>query len=659
MKIIKLCLLLVTCSNFIFANTVSTGHAEVSIVKSSFSQTAENELIIGVRMDMQLHWHTYWKNPGDSGGPVKISWDMPAGFEIDNILWPAPSLIPYPPLMTYGYENFVIFPIKIQIPQGAETEKFIADIDFLICDDICVPERAIIETSYADLTSDFRLDETYKELPSVILPVISTLKNDYLELRFSFNQNIEEIHFYIDQKDTVLHANEQILIKEENNWLLTVPLNKGIDAPDTIEGILNIDNESFIVDASLSEASSSSETLSIFSAIFFAFIGGLILNLMPCVFPIISLKVLSFISMGGESKNKIRNHSLLFSLGVILSFVAIAIILLVLKNSGLFIGWGFQLQSPLIVATLSILMFMIGLVLLSDINIGSSLTRLGNVGSNKTDYSSSFLTGVLAVIVASPCTAPFMGAAIGYALIQPSFVTLPIFISLGLGFCIPYLMLSVRPELISALPKPGQWMETLKEFFAFPMFATSLWLIWVFSIQAGTDALINLLMSLLMISLLFWVFSKLTTKYIKILIILIGLLITTNQLYSIKNTEISDVVLAKNTSNKLSWNLNIEDTFKENDQAYLINFTAAWCITCQANDKIALSRPSVVDFMESNNIKYVVADWTNRDKEILKVLNTYGRSGVPLYVFWRPGMDESILLPAILTENLVLDIISQ
>ena len=191
------------------------------------------------------------------------------------------------------------------------------------------------------------------------------------------------------------------------------------------------------------------------------------------------------------------------------------------------------------------------------------------------------------------------------------------------------------------------------------MFATSLWLIWVFSIQAGADALINLLMSLLMISLLFWVFSKLTIKYIKILIILIGLLITTNQLYTIKNTEIREVVQAKNTSNKLSWNLNIEDTFKENDQAYLINFTAAWCITCQANNKIALSRPSVVDFMESNNIKYVVADWTNRDKEILKVLNTYGRSGVPLYVFWRPGMDESILLPAILTENLVLDIISQ
>ena len=658
MKIIKLCLLLLTCSSFISSNTISTGHAEVSIVKSSFSQTAENELIIGIKMDMQLHWHTYWKNPGDSGGPVKISWDMPAGFETSNILWPAPSLIPYPPLMTYGYENFVIFPIKIQIPQGAETEQFIADIDFLICDDICVPERAIIETSYADLTFDSRLDETYKELPSVILPVISTLKNDDLELRFSFNRNIEEIHFYIDQKDTVLHANEQILIKEENNWLLTVPLNKGINTPDTIGGILNINNESFIVDASLSEASSSPKTLSIFSAILFAFIGGLILNLMPCVFPIISLKVLSFISMGGESKNKIRTHSLLFSLGVILSFVAIAVILLVLKNSGLFIGWGFQLQSPPIVAILSILMFMIGLILLSDINIGSSLTRLGNIGSDKTDYSSSFLTGVLAVIVASPCTAPFMGAAIGYALIQPSFVTLPIFISLGIGFCIPYLILSIRPELISSLPKPGQWMETLKEFFAFPMFATSLWLIWVFSIQVGADALISLLITLLLISLLFWIFIKSTSKYLKMLVTLAGIIFTLTQLNLIKNTETNEV-LEQSLNNELSWNVGIEDKLKENGQAYLINFTAAWCITCQANDKIALSRPSVVDFMQSNNINYIVADWTNRDEEILKVLNKYGRSGVPLYVFWRPGMKESILLPAILTENLVLEMISQ
>lgn len=659
MNIIKLCLLLVTFSNFILSNTVSTGHAEVSIVKSSINQTAENELIIGVRMDMQDHWHTYWKNPGDSGGPVEITWNMPVDFEVSNILWPTPSLIPYPPLMTYGYENFVIFPLKIKIPQGGTTKKFAADIDFLICDDICVPERAVIETSYDDLLFDSRLDDTYKALPSITLPVISSIKNNNLELRFSSNENIEEIYFYIDQSDTVLHASMQKLVKEQNNWLLVIPLNKDIDSLKSIQGILSINNKPFIINTSLSSADSSSQSLSVFSAILFAFIGGLILNLMPCVFPIISLKVLSFISMGGESKNKIRTHSLLFSLGVILSFLAIAIILLALKSSGVFIGWGFQLQSPLIVAILSILMFLIGLVLLSDINIGASLTRLGNIGSNNTGYSGSFLTGVLAVIVASPCTAPFMGAAIGYALIQPSFVTLPIFISLGLGFCIPYLILSIRPELISSLPKPGQWMETLKEFFAFPMFATSLWLIWVFSIQTGSDALISLLISLLIISLLFWIFSKSTVTYIKILLILVGCVFAIIQLNSIRNAEIRNIALENNQNTKLSWNIDIEEKFKEDDQAYLINFTAAWCITCQANDKIALSRPSVVDFMQSNNINYVVADWTNRDEEILEVLNTYGRSGVPLYVFWKPGMQKSILLPAILTEKLVLEIISQ
>jgi thiol:disulfide interchange protein DsbD len=484
MKLIQLCFLLITCSNFVFSNPVSTGHADVSIVKSSEIQN-DNELIIGIKMDMQDHWHTYWKNPGDSGGPMKITWAMPEGFQASEILWPSPILIPYPPLMTYGYEDFVIFPIKIKLPKNTTSGSFSADIDFLICDDICVPERAFIETTFAKLNTDSDLDKAYKKIPSIVLPVIANTKDNNLELRFSFNEKIEEIYFYIEQADIVLHASEQNLIKEENNWLLEIPLIDAGNSLSMIKGILTINNESFVIDSSLTDTEEISESLSVLSAILFAFIGGLILNLMPCVFPIISLKVLSFVSMGGESTTKIRTHSLLFCLGVLLSFITIALILLVLKSSGAFIGWGFQLQSPVIVGLLSMLMFVIGLILLSDINIGSSLTRLGNVGSNSSGYSSSFFTGVLAVVVASPCTAPFMGAAIGYALIQPSFVTLPVFISLGLGFCIPYLILSVKPNLISSLPKPGQWMETLKEFFAFPMFATSLWLIWVFSIQTG------------------------------------------------------------------------------------------------------------------------------------------------------------------------------
>jgi thiol:disulfide interchange protein DsbD len=656
MKLIQLFFLLITCSNFVFSNPVSTGHADVSIVKSSEIQN-DNELIIGIKMDMQDHWHTYWKNPGDSGGPMKITWAMPEGFQASEILWPSPILIPYPPLMTYGYEDFVIFPIKIKLPKNITSGSFSADIDFLICDDICVPERAFIETTFAKLNTDSDLDKAYKKIPSIVLPVIANTKDNNLELRFSFNEKIEEIYFYIEQADIVLHASEQNLIKEENNWLLEIPLIDAGNSLSMIKGILTINNESFVIDSSLTDTEEISESLSVLSAILFAFIGGLILNLMPCVFPIISLKVLSFVSMGGESTTKIRTHSLLFCLGVLLSFITIALILLVLKSSGAFIGWGFQLQSPVIVGLLSMLMFVIGLILLSDINIGSSLTRLGNVGSNSSGYSSSFFTGVLAVVVASPCTAPFMGAAIGYALIQPSFVTLPIFISLGLGFCIPYLILSVKPNLISSLPKPGQWMETLKEFFAFPMFATSLWLIWVFSIQTGADALIDLLISLLVISLILWTVRKLDSKKSKILLFIAGLIFISTQLISINNLGPTSNNPQVEEKNKIPWYSGIEDDYKKNDQAYLINFTAAWCITCQANDKIALSRPSVVEYMSNNNINYVVADWTNRDKEILDVLNIYGRSGVPLYVFWKPGMDKSIVLPAILTESLVMDTI--
>ena len=656
MKLIHLFCLLITCSNFVFSNPVSTGHADVSIVKSSEIQN-DNELIIGIKMDMQDHWHTYWKNPGDSGGPMKITWAMPEGFQASEILWPSPILIPYPPLMTYGYEDFVIFPIKIKLPKNITSGSFSADIDFLICDDICVPERAFIETTFAKLNTDSDLDKAYKKIPSIVFPIIANTKDNNLELRFSFNEKIEEIYFYIEQADIVLHASEQNLIKEENNWLLEIPLIDAGNSLSMIKGILTINNESFVIDSSLTDTEEISESLSVLSAILFAFIGGLILNLMPCVFPIISLKVLSFVSMGGESTTKIRTHSLLFCLGVLLSFITIALILLGLKSSGAFIGWGFQLQSPVIVGLLSMLMFVIGLILLSDINIGSSLTRLGNVGSNSSGYSSSFFTGVLAVVVASPCTAPFMGAAIGYALIQPSFVTLPVFISLGLGFCIPYLILSVKPNLISSLPKPGQWMETLKEFFAFPMFATSLWLIWVFSIQTGADALIDLLISLLVISLILWTVRKLDSKKSKILLFIAGLIFISTQLISINNLGPTSNNPQVEEKNKIPWYSGIEDDYKKNDQAYLINFTAAWCITCQANDKIALSRPSVVEYMSNNNINYVVADWTNRDKEILDVLNIYGRSGVPLYVFWKPGMDKSIVLPAILTESLVLDTI--
>jgi thiol:disulfide interchange protein DsbD len=332
----------------------------------------------------------------------------------------------------------------------------------------------------------------------------------------------------------------------------------------------------------------------------------------------------------------------------------IALTLLAFKGAGNSVGWGFQLQSPVIVGILSILMFSIGLILLMNIDIGTSMTKLGKIGMNETTYSSSFLTGILAVIVASPCTAPFMGAAIGYALIQPSAVTLPIFMSLGIGFAFPYLVLSYKPELVEALPSSGAWMIKLKEFFAFPMFATALWLLWVFSLQTSANALIEILLVLLLISLLMWLIGNSSKRIIKVtlLLILVSVLIA-----QIKNLITMDIGVTNNQEikNGTIWTTDIEDELKSNNKAYLINYTAAWCITCQANDKIALSRTNVQKFLKENNIEYIIADWTNKNKDILDALSVYGRSGVPLYIYWKPGMRESKILPAILTEKIILD----
>ena len=652
----KLIAALLLFTTYNFANPINTGHADVSLVKYTSNNSQADELFIGIKMDMQKNWHTYWKNPGDSGGPIKVSWNLPDGVGVSDIYWPTPKLIPYSPLMTYGYKDFVIFPFKVTYESFNELKNIKADIDFLICDDICVPEKAQIDTSFEKIPYSQELKKWINKVPNVTFPILANQNENNLQLRFSFNDDIENIYFFIDQQDIVLHSKVQNLSKEKDNWLLSISTENNPKHNEKLKGVIVINDESYLIDSDLSIDSYSKEAITIIKALIFAFIGGLILNLMPCVFPIISLKVLSFISLGGDSKFKIRAHSIMFSFGVLASFLFIATLLIMLKSSGSSVGWGFQLQSPLIVGLLSLIMFLIGLILLMDINLGSSFTRLGSIGSNSTNYSSSFATGVLAVVVASPCTAPFMGAAIGYALIQPSSVTLPIFLSLGLGFAFPYLLISFRPSLISSLPQPGKWMETLKEFFAFPMFATALWLLWVFSLQTSADALINLLISILLISFVIWFYTKVSQNYLKILLpitLLLILIFQINQFLSISTIDVND------DEPNLTWNIDTENELISSNQAYLINFTAAWCITCQANDKVALSRKSVKEYLKNNNIEYIIADWTNRDENILKVLNKYGRSGVPLYVFWKPGMQDPIVLPSILTESLVLDTLNK
>ena len=656
MKFLKI-LFISTIFVYLQAEPVNTGHAEVSLIKYNYSDSSKKNNLIGIKMDMQKNWHTYWKNPGDSGGPIKLKWETDKDIEIKEIRWPRPELIPYEPLMTYGYKDFVIFPFEY-IKKGDQNSKIKLSVDFLICDDICVPEKAFIETSFNELLIDNNLKKWNDLVPTITLPVLAEVNNNFIELRFSYNDQINSAIFFINDQDIVNYPGRQILIKEENNWLLKIPTIENQANLNSINGVLSInDSEVFLIDGQIEKITTKSLSFDFLQAIIFAFLGGLILNLMPCVFPIISLKILSFVSLGNESNSKIRLHALSFCIGVLVSFLLIGLSLIFLKQAGNYLGWGFQLQSPIIVSMLSILMFVIGIILLTDINIGSSLTRLGRVGSNS--INGSFFTGVLAVIVASPCTAPFMGAALGYALIQPSAITIPIFASLGIGFAMPYLILSISPNLIKLLPSPGKWMITLKEFFAFPMFATALWLIWVFSLQTNINLLISLLLSILVISLLFWIILKIKNTRIQTLIwIFIFSTVVFEGTYIQSNSQdISKLSSSEQYSKDRAWNIDIEEDFKRNNQAYLINFTAAWCITCQANDKIALSRPKVKQYMKENNIEYIVADWTNKNDEILMALEKYNRNGVPLYIYWKPGMKEAKLLPAILTEKLILDIL--
>ena len=654
MKFLKIFFLLFFCVT-INAVTVNTGHANVSLVKYENTQGNQNRNLIGIRMDMQKNWHTYWKNPGDSGGPIKVNWSHDDNVSISELNWPTPSLIPYEPLMTYGYKDFVIFPFEITNSNN-KNSVIEASIDFLICDDICVPEKAFIKTNLQDIETDNLLYEWFLRVPAQTLPVRASLDKDFINIRFSSPFNVTSAIFFVDDQDIVEHASDQFLSKEENNYLLRVKKIEDVGILDSLSGVISINNnESFIINAEIDGASQNSLNISFLQALIFAFVGGLILNLMPCVFPIISLKVLSFVSMSNQSPSKIRAHALSFCTGVMISFLMIGLAMILLKQAGLFLGWGFQLQSPVIVGLLSLLMFVIGLVLLSDINIGSSLTRLGGVGSSD-NLIGSFSTGILAVIVASPCTAPFMGAALGYALIQPSGVTLPVFSALGLGFAFPYFMLSASPNLINYLPKPGSWMVTLKEFFAFPMFATSIWLIWVFSFQTSSNEVIFLLITILLISLLIWIASKINKPNYSTIIFVFAVFIIFFQFRDIPSKEIqSPNALKLESFNYVEWNENIENEYQNKNQAYLINFTAAWCITCQTNDKIALSRPNIKEYIYENNIEYIVADWTNKNDDILKTLESYNRNGVPLYIFWKPGMIEPKILPAILTEQILLD----
>ena len=625
------------------SNPVETGHAKASLI-TNLQDSQQESFYIGVRLEMQEGWHTYWENPGDSGSPFDATWEVAEGVIVENVEWPTPITIPYPPLMTFGYEGDVVFPFKVFRAIDSDLSSITVDFNFLICADICIPEKASLTLDLSSAIPNFLVDEAIKNLPTDFVQTQSVVEGDNLKITFNSSQPINSAYFFPRQDNLFAYAPTQQLISlGDNAYEIAIPVLS--NEVDSFSGILSINGEGFQIE----EKFKSSSSMSLWQAILFALIGGLILNLMPCVFPVISLKVLSFVSMGGNDNRKIRNHALSFVGGVMSTFLSIATALIIIRSSGSMVGWGYQLQSPVVVGILTLIMLGIGLILLTNINFAAGLTTLGSSVQSRNDYSGSFFTGVLAVVVASPCTAPFMGAAIGYALLQPSFATLPIFLALGLGFAGPYLLLALKPDWISALPKPGAWMETLKQFFAFPMIATALWLMWVFMVQTSGDALILLLLLGLILGIAIWMIAtfKGRWKWIGMLATILAAAQIFNNLPENTNELVAD-------SSAEQWSLAIESDLQAQDRAYLINFTAAWCITCQTNEKTAFARDKVKEYLSDQSITYVKADWTNRNEEIAIGLARYERTGIPLYIFWKPGMLESKILPAVLTEDLLI-----
>ena len=626
-----------------YSNPVETGHARASLI-TNLQDSQQESFYVGVRLEMQEGWHTYWENPGDSGSPFDAQWNVDQGIIVENVEWPTPVTIPYPPLMTFGYEGDVVFPFKVFRAIDSNLSKINLEFDFLICADICIPEKASLSLDLSTALPDSLVDEAIKSLPADFIQTQSIVEGEHLTIKFKSSQPVSNAYLFPREDNLFAYTPTQKWNRlSEDTYEIAVPVLN--DEVGSFSGILRINDEGFQVKEELESAPS----MSLWQAILFALIGGLILNLMPCVFPVISLKVLSFVSMGGNDNTKIRNHALSFVGGVMSTFLSIAAALIIIRSTGSMIGWGYQLQSPIVVGILTLIMLGIGLILLTNINFAAGLTTLGSSVQSRNDYSGSFFTGVLAVVVASPCTAPFMGAAIGYALLQPSFATLPIFLALGLGFAGPYLLLALRPDWISALPKPGAWMETLKQFFAFPMIATALWLMWVFMVQTSGDALILLLILGLILAIAIWMIAtfKGRWKWVGMLATFLAAIQMFNNLP--ENTS----ELAADSSAE-QWSLAIESDLQAQDQAYLINFTAAWCITCQTNEKTAFARDKVKEYLKNQDITYVKADWTNRNEDIAIGLARYERTGIPLYIFWKPGMPGSKILPAVLTEDILI-----
>lgn len=684
--------------------TGQSEHARLTLHVDTATLQPGQPFWAAVAFDIAKDWHIYWQNPGDSGLSAELNWQLPDGFSAGAIHWPTPERIAYSGLVNYGYEGQTALLVPITAPDPLPRHPVTLELhaEYLICKDICIPESASLShtidpTHSAKPANGTALTQFKETLPEAFHDTARyDIIDDRVMLAFDLGRTAVEMNriydavwFPLDER-TISNAAQQEWRFDESVLILSTRRD-GSNLPKPFRGVLSVkttDGQShdFSINADYApagasepvtlrlddipqtEAVASSETnpsapradapplhptpMNGLIALAFAFLGGLILNVMPCVLPVLSLKALSIARKSGSATRQMRLEGVAYTAGILCSFMLIAGLLIALQQAGASIGWGFQLQSVGFVSALIYILFLVGLNLSGAFELQTSVGAGGTL-AEQGGLSGSFFTGVLAAVVATPCTAPFMATAIGYALAQPATLAMLIFLALGLGLAFPFLLITWIPQASRLLPKPGSWMLRFKQLLAFPIYGTVIWLLWVLTQQTGSLGMLSALCGLLLLTFTLWLVSLTGRRLVKISILFAALAALIVLTEAIEPITASDGTASHNTQSE-PFSQSTLQAYREEGRPVFVNATADWCITCKANERIALKTERVQNALEQKNIAYLVADWTNRNDEIAAYLQSFGRSGVPMYVYY-PPKQPPVLLPQLLTPATVLN----
>ncbi|THD62781.1 protein-disulfide reductase DsbD domain-containing protein [Phenylobacterium sp.] len=663
----------------------STHHVAADLLASKDAIAPGETVYVALRQRIESHWHTYWRNSGDSGEPTRIKWDLPAGWTAGDIVWPAPRKIPVGPLMNYGYQDEVLLPVPITAPANAKAGDKVtlkAQVSLLVCADVCVPEDdalsltlpvvatagagggaagAQVMAAVAAAPKPAGLSAVYQVKPAGVALAITGVALKGADAAGAY--------FFPFDATVIDHAKPQAIDRGPEGLTLMLAPGYGFQGgktPPSVGGVLEAGAKAYEVAASpgvpppsasgLGPPAARGEggaDLGLAAAAVFAFLGGLILNLMPCVFPILAMKAASLAGHGGGESAAARRQGLAFGAGAVVTFLALAGLLIALKAAGSAIGWGFQLQSPPVVAVLCLLMLAVALDLSGVFEVGTSLQGAGSGLASRGGLIGAFFTGTLAVVVAAPCTAPFMGPALGWALTQTPAAALTVFLALGIGFAAPFVLVTYAPSLLSRLPKPGAWMDTFRKALAFPMYGAAAWLAWVLSQQAGPEGLAKLFAAAVAVGLAAWLAGLGQRRAAAggspaAMSVAAGLLAA---------LAVAAVVWPQDKAGELQsepYSPERVAALRAEGRPVFVNYTAAWCVSCQVNDKVAISTHDVAQAFARHKVAYLKADWTKRDGAIAAELAAHGRAGVPLYLVYGTNGGDGVILPSILTPDIVV-----